>query len=165
MAHDLTSDFTVEAPEERQFITFDDGDYSFTIGEIYSFEVSKKGNDMLPLDLLFTRKSDNETVKVREYLVFTEGAKYKINQFLASIKVKIGTRINFRDDEFLKYLKARTGVATLTTETFVKKDGGEGRKNVVAGYVYDGTSKRESAAAAKPPAFVPPVEEEDNIPF
>lgn len=173
MAHDFTTDFMSAPPEEREFTVFEKGEYPFTIHEINTFEQSKAGNDMLPVQLKFTRP-DGESVIVLERLVFTEKALFKIHQFIAACGIPNGTRINFRDDEFIKYLKSKTGRAVLSVETFTKKDGGEGRKNEVASFVYEGTSKRDEpvqkSAASGPPAHraAPPADdfqEDDDIPF
>jgi hypothetical protein len=165
MATDLTRDFVSEEPVERTFTVLDPGDYPFTIAEMYEFEVSKANNNMMRAELEFHH--DGETVKCTEFLTFTEGAKWKINQFLKALEVPLGTRINWRDAEFIKYLKARKGVASLGVEDYIKKDKTGGKRNVITGYIYEGTSKREAAPVAKH-SPVPPKEEyveEDDIPF
>lgn len=169
MAHDYTTDFMSAPPEEREYIVFEKGEYPFTIHEINSFEQSRNGNDMLPVQLKFTRP-DGASVIVLERLVFTEKALFKIHQFIAACSIPNGTRINFRDDQFIKYLKSKTGRATLSVETYVKKDGTEGKKNEVSAFVYEGTNKREEPARAAAPAAPPsysaaPAEDEDDIPF
>lgn len=168
MAHDLTTDFVSAEPEEHSFTVLPKGEHPFTILEINAFEVSKAGNDMLPLKLEFTGKEGSSNVY--ENLVFTEKALFKINQFLASVSIPTGTRINFRDPEFIKYLKAKTGRAMLDVETYTDKGGKTREKNVVAAFVYNGTSKRDeipahraTPAAAKPPAD--DFQEEGDIPF
>ena len=163
----FASDFTSGEPEEQSaFTVFDDGDYPFTIVEINEIKNSAAGNEMLQLKLEFTNP-EGETCTVYEYLVFTAKAAFKINQFLASIKIPSGTRVNFHDPDFIKYIKAKSGIATLASEPVKGKDY---LRNKIVKFLYNGTSKRDEvpahkAAAAKPPAFVPPVEEEDNIPF
>ena len=164
MSIDLTRDFTSEEPEERSFSVFPKGEYPFTILEINAFETSRAGNQMLPLKLEF-RDADGNTSNVFENLVFTEKALFKINQFLAAVGVPKGTRINWHDGEFLKYLKAKSGRALLGVEHYTDKGGKEREKNVVERFVYEGTSKRDDG----PPAHkaTPPVEEveDDDIPF
>ena len=168
--HDLTTDFLSAEPEEREFGLFSDGDYPFTILEINAFETSKAGNDMLPIKLQF-KNSAGDTVDCYERLVFTDKAIFKINQFLASVSVPKGTRINFRDDEFIKYLKTKTGTATLGTEDATSKGGKSYKRNFIVAFLYGGSSKRDEVPAhrATPPAHKPaPVEEEehlDRIPF
>lgn len=165
MAIDLTRDFTAEEPEERDFSVFPKGEYPFSILEINEFAVSKAGNDKLPLKLQFKDEAGN-TSNVFEDLVFTEKALFKINQFLASVGVPKGTRINWRDDEFRKYLKIKTGRAILGIETYTDKSNKEREKNVVERFVYDGTSKRDDAPPAHKAAADPAPEMEDNdIPF
>ena len=168
MAIDLTRDFTAEEPEERDFSVFPKGEYPFDILEINEFAVSKAGNDKLPLKLQFKDEAGN-TSNVFEDLVFTEKALFKINQFLASIGVPKGTRINWRDPEFVKYLKVKTGRAVLGVETYTDKSGKEREKNVVERFVYDGTSKRDDSPPAHKaaPAAAPVDEEIDDkdLPF
>ena len=173
MAHDFTTDFLSAEPEERDFIVLPDGEYPFTILEINAFETSRAGNDMLPLKLEFTGDG-GATSSVFENLVFTEKAIFKINQFLASVSIPKGTRINFRDPEFIKYLKVKTGRALLTSEEYTAKSGKLVKKNVVASFVYEGSSKRDEpvqkAAQSGPPAHraAPPADdfqEDDDIPF
>lgn len=166
MAHDYTTDFTQAPPEEREFTVFEDGDYPFTILEINEFETSKKGNDMMPIKLQFSRP-DGATVDVKEYLTFTEGALFKIRQFIASVGIPNGTRINFRDDEFRKYLKVKKGIATLASEDCVSKNGKEYKRNIIVAFVYEGTSKRDDGQLPPPHRTAPPVveEEDDDVPF
>ena len=118
---------------------------------------------MLPIKLEFSGPN-GETSTVYEYLVFTEKAAFIINQFLASIKIPTGTRINFRDPEFIKYIKAKSGFATLGREPVKGKDY---LRNKIVKFLYNGTSKRDEVPAHKAtPAFVPPVEDDtDDIPF
>lgn len=165
MAHDFASDFTSGEPVENEFTVFEDGDYPFKILEMNEIEQSSAGNDMLPMKLEFSRP-DGKTVVVYEHLVFTEKAIFKINQFLASVKIPTGTRINFRDSEFIKYIKAKSGVATLMSEPVKGKTY---MRNKVAKFLYNGTSKRDEIPAHKPAPpkapVVPPPDEEDDIPF
>ena len=165
MSQDLASNFTSAEPEESVYTVFDDGDYPFTILEMNAITRSASGNDMLPIKLEFTSK-DGDTSAVYEYLVFTPKAVFKINQFLASIKVPNGTKINFRDPEFIKYLKARSGSATLGSEQVKGKDY---MRNKVVKFVHGGTSKRDEVPSHKPtppkPPVAPPVEDDDEIPF
>ena len=173
MAHDYTTDFISGEPEENNFTVLPKGEYPFTILEINSFEQSKAGNDMLPLKLEFTGLEGVKST-VFENLVFTEKAIFKINQFLAAISVPAGTRINFRDPEFIKYLKVKTGRAMLDIEDYKNKADKIVQKNVVAAFIYEGTSKRDKpvqkSIPSGPPAHRPsaPAESElsdDEIPF
>lgn len=163
MSQDLTTYFVTAEPEENTFAVFPKGEYPFTILEINSFEVSRAGNDMLPIKLEFADGSGS-TSNVYENLVFTEKALFKINQFLAAIKIPIGTAINFRDPKFIAYLKKQSGRALLGVETYTDKNGKEREKNVVEKFVYEGTSKRETPPAARP-APVVPADDDDSIPF
>lgn len=166
MAIDLTRDFTSEEPQEREFSVFPKGEYDFTTIEINEFEVSKAGNDMLPLKLEFVDENGNKS-NVFENLVFTEKAIFKINQYLASLGVPTGTRINWHDHDFYSYLKSKKGRAVLGVETYTDKSGKTREKNVVERFVYDGTSKRDSAPPAHKatPAAPAPADDEDDIPF
>lgn len=163
MSHDLTTNFLSAEPEEHNFTVLPKGEYPFTILEINAFSVSKAGNDMLPLKLQFS--DGTNTVHVFENLVFTEKALFKINQFLASVSVPTGTKINFRDPEFIKYLKSKTGRAVLDVETYQSKAGKTVEKNVVASFVYNGSSRRDEIP---PHRETPPVVDDDDtsdIPF
>jgi len=163
MSQDLASDFTSAAPVENAFVVLADGDYPFTILEMNAITRSASGNEMMPIKLEFSGP-DGEKATVHEYLVFTPNAAFKINQFLASVKIPEGTRINFRDAEFIKYIKAKSGVATLASEPVKGKDY---FRNRVIKFLYNGTSKRDEVPSHKAtPAFVPPVEDDtDDIPF
>lgn len=166
MSIDLTRDFTSAEPEEREFSVFPKGEYSFTILEINEFQNSKAGNPMLPLKLEFKDK-DGNTSNVYENLVFTEKALFKINQFLASVGVPKGTRINWHDDEFLKYLKPKTGRAVLDIEEYTDKGGNKKEKNVIKAFVYEGTSKRDDGPPAHKatPGAAPGEDDMDDVPF
>lgn len=158
----LTTDFLSAEPEEHNFTVLPKGEYPFTILEINEFELSRAGNDMLPLKLEFTGPAG--TSNVFENLVFTEKAIFKINQFLAAVAIPKGTRINFRDPEFIKYLKVKTGRAMLDIETYQNKAGKTVEKNVVASFLYGGSSKRDEVPAHR--AAPAPVEEDmDDVPF
>lgn len=161
MAIDYTTNFTSAVPEEREFAVLPDGDYPFTILEINAFEVSKNGNDMLPLKLQFTGPG-GETADVYENLVFTEKALFKIQQFIAAVAIPNGTKINFRDNEFIKYLKPRTGRAKLTIEDVPGKTY---KRNKIVAFVYEGTSKRDDGPPAHKPTPPSDPVEEDSIPF
>ena len=166
MAIDYTREFTAEEPEERDFGVFPKGEYPFTILELNEFTTSKAGNEMLPLKLEF-KNEEGHTSNVFENLVFTEKALFKINQFLAAVGVPKGTRINWRDDEFQKYIKAKSGRALLGVESYTDKGGKSREKNVVERFVYDGTSKREDSPPVHKASAAPPAEEvsDDDIPF
>lgn len=168
---DYTTNFISADPEEIEFLVLPDGEYTFDILEINEFQTSRAGNEMLPMKLQFSDGGGGKS-SVFENLVFTEKAIFKINQFLACIGVPKGTRINFRDPDVIKYLRVKKGRAILTSEDYTAKSGRVVSKNVVASFVYDGSSKREAApqkvSPAGPPAHRPaPVAEEteDEIPF
>ncbi|MBK1883696.1 DUF669 domain-containing protein [Luteolibacter pohnpeiensis] len=163
------NDYTFEEPVEKEFSVFEDGEYPFTILEINALTTSTTGNPMIPLKLEFT--DEDEKTTVYENLVFTDKAKYKIDQFLKCVcgTLKPGRKINFEDPDFLRWLQVRTGRAKLTSE---KVKGKDYRRNKVVSFVYEstsieGTSVRTPAAKASPPST--PVEAEviddDDIPF
>lgn len=160
---DYTRDFTSEVPEEREFSVFPKGEYPFSILEINEFAESKAGNPKLPLKLEFKDDAGNKS-NVFEDLVFTEKALFKINQFLASLAVPVGTRINWHDHEFRKYLLTKTGRAILGIESYTDKSGKAREKNVVERFVYDGTSKRDDAPPAHK-ASAPVEDDLEEIPF
>jgi hypothetical protein len=159
MSQDFASDFTSGEPVESTFTVFEDGDYPFDILEMNAITRSANGNDMLPIKLEFT-SPDGDKATVYEYLVFTEKAAFKINQFLASVKIPTGTRINFRDAEFIKYIKAKSGIATLSSEPVKGKDY---MRNKVVKFIYGGSSKRDKIPSHKAEPSVP-VDDTDDIP-
>jgi hypothetical protein len=158
---DLTTDFLSAEPEEHNFTVLPKGEYPFTILEINAFEQSRAGNDMLPLKLEFTGDA-GATSNVYENLVFTEKAIFKINQFLAAVSIPEGTRINFRDPEFIKYLKVKTGRAMLDIESYQNKAGKTVKKNVVASFLYGGSSKRDEVPAHRAAPAPDPADDDDD---
>ena len=89
----------------------------------------------------------------------------KINQFLAAVGVPKGTRINFRDPEFVKYLKSKAGRAMLDIESYQNKAGKMVEKNVVTSFLYGGSSKRDEVPQHRATPAAAPVEEVDDVPF
>jgi len=154
------NNFLMEEPEDREFIVLPEGEYPFVILEINQMETSKSGNPMIPLKLEFTGPGGSTTVY--EYLVFADKAAFKIKQFLKSIAVPIGQRVDFEDPQFLKWVKAQKGRAKLGVEPV---QGKTYDRNKVEAFVYD----KAATAAGGPPAakakVVPEDEVDDDIPF
>lgn len=157
--------YTYEEPNE--FRNLEPGEYPFEVGEIFDFETSKAGNDMLPLELIVGNHGD--TTKITEHLVFTKSAKWKIDAFLKSIHggtIKPGTKIDFDN---LGWLQRRRGICTVEIEEYKKKNGNPGKRNVITGFVYP-KSELEGRTYTTP-TNTPPApgsadeEEEDDIPF
>lgn len=160
MSYSATN-FVVQEPEEKNFIVLPKGDYPFAILEVNTMERSKAGNDMVPVKLEF-RDADGNAVQVTEYLVFSQNARWKIDQFLKCVgPIEIGRAVNFEDAAFISWLKKRTGTATLTIEEVHGKNSTYD-KNKVETYLAS-TTKREAAPAPKPAPFVP--DEDEEIPF
>ena len=161
----LTTDFTSSPPEETATF-FEVGEYQFTVVSIDDFKTSQNGNEMLPMKLKFT-SPDGSTVEVLDRLVFTEKAIYRINQFIAALGIPNGTRMNFRDADFIRYLCGKTGVATLEINEWVNKAGKLIRNNVVEKYIYnsDVSKPLESVPAHKEIIPVDPEDDDDDLPF
>ena len=161
----LTTDFTSAPPEEKRATFLEAGEYQFTVISIDDFKTSQNGNKMLPMKLKFT-SPDGSTVDVLDRLVFTEKAIYRINQFIAAIGIPNGTRMNFLDPDFIRYLCGKTGVAALEINEWVSKSGKPGKDNVVANYIYNReVSKHLSPPAHKEIILVDPEDDDDDLPF
>ena len=154
--------FLMEEPEERDFTVLQKGDYPFAIAEINAMTTTQKtGADMLPIKFEFTGH-DGEKATVYENFVFTEAAAFKIKQFLKSVAVPIGQRVDFEDPKFLAWLKKQTGRARLGIEN-VKGKTKDYDRNKIEAFLYE-----KSAPAGGPPAAAPvaaKVEDDDEIPF
>jgi hypothetical protein len=162
------SSYTFDEPEDRKFVVFPKGEYAWRILEINELTQSSSGNPMLPIKFEFTNGDDTTTVY--ENFVFTESAKFKIDQFMkcCSGQMAPGRKINFTDPEVIKWLKARTGRAKLTVEPVKGKDY---TRNAIEAFVYE-TTKVSGPSVSTPPAkqqppSVPAEEEmsDDDIPF
>lgn len=162
--------YEYEEPVEREFVLLEKGNYPFEVGEIYEFETSKKGNDMLPIELIVGEPGN--TTKITEHMVFTKSAKWKIDGFLKSIhggSIKPGTKIDFDN---LGWLQRRRGVCSVDIEEYTRskgaKAGEKGQRNIITGFVYP-KAELEGRTYSTPPAAAgpPPAgdEEEDNVPF
>ncbi len=135
----------INRPIENTTTVFEDGDYPFTILEMNEIKFNSIGIEEMPIKLEFTNR-DGKTVVIHEHLVFTEKAAFKINQFLAAINIPAGTRINFRDPEVIKHIRAKTGAATLVSEPTRRK---AHLRNRVAKFLYGGTSIIPSFARSR----------------
>jgi hypothetical protein len=165
----IRSGYEYEEPIERDFTVLEKGEYPFEVGEIFEFETSKKGNDMLPLELIVGEAGN--TTKITEHLVFTKSAKWKIDGFLKSIHggaIKPGTKIDFDN---LGWLQRRRGVCSVDVEEYTRtkgtKAGDKAKRNIITGYVYpqselEGRTYSAPAGAGSAP---PEEDEEDDVPF
>lgn len=165
MSDDLRSNYVFEEPVQREFTVLEKGEYPFEVAEIFEFETSKKGNDMLPVELRVGHPG--ETTKITEYLVFTKAAKWKIDGFLKSIHggvLEPGKKIDFDN---LGWLQARRGTCEVDVETFTKKDGSEGKRNMITRFTYPTTTLegRTVTTPSSPVGEDDPDLEDDDIPF
>ena len=148
--------YTYNEPEDRQYEVLEPGEYDFAIAEVFAFETAKSGNEYLPLKLHIKPHG-----VVFDNLVFTDKAKFRIDQLLKSIgkAPSPGTAVDFDDPSWLVGSKGRV---KLRIETF----NGTDRNKVDAylfkpGHVVGRTVTTPKAAAA--PRRV--EEDQDNIPF
>lgn len=96
--------YTYDEPEDRKHTVLEPGEYDFVIAEVFAFETAKTGNEYLPLKLQI--KPDGT---VFDNLVFTDKAKFRIDQLLKSIgKAPVpGTAVDFDDPSWLAGCKGR----------------------------------------------------------
>ena len=161
------SRFIVEEPEERDFTLLPKGEYPWTILEINAMTETQKGDPMLPVKFEFTGPN-GERATVYENFVFTDGAKWKINQFLKAAydQMESGKAVDFTDPAFLKWLKARTGRAKLGVEQVKGKTKDYDRNKIEAFII--GKTEGAPPSTKKTEAFTPPAaaaDDDDEIPF
>ena len=170
MSEDLRYNYTYEEPGEGRAPVLPPGDYDFEVKEVYDFEHSKAGNDMLPFDLTIFGPNGSKG-KVSENFVFVASAKWKVDGFLKAtgLAPKVGERVNFNN---LGWMQRARGRCTIGIETYTHKDK-DWEKNVLTAYLYDKTEIQGREVVnrpAAPPAKAdpgPPVDDvdEDDIPF
>jgi len=154
--------YTYNEPEEREFEVLPEGEYAFTITEVFAFEVAKSGNEYLPLKIAVKSPKGN-TVNVFDNLVFTEKAKFRIDQLLKSIgkAPAPGTAEDFDDPTWLVGCK---GVVKLKIETYNSNN-----RNKVDAYLFKKATVEgrmvTTAKRAEAPVATQQEEEHDNIPF
>lgn len=168
----LRDNYTYEEPTEGGFKLLPEGEYDFTVEEVFDWEESKKGNDMLPISILV------ENTKQNDWLVFTESAKWRIDGFLKSIfggTLPPGKKVDFNNPS---WMQGRKGRVYLTTKKIPKKNGQPGEMievNEIKSYVYE-SSKIEGRTVSTPPAARTPAptpapapaddfQDDDDIPF
>jgi hypothetical protein len=157
--------WTYEEPEEKSFEPLPKGTYPFTILEVNSMTTTKKGDPMLPVKFEF-HGPDDHRVHVYENFVFTDAAAWKVNQFLKCIcggTINPGRQIDFESAEFIKWLMARRGTASLSIERVQGKTKDYDRNKVDA-FLYE---KSAAAPAPAPAPVAAGVEDDDSesIPF
>ena len=163
----LRDSYTYEEPTAGGFKVLPEGEYDFIVKEVFDWQESKKGNDMLPIDI------EVEGTSQSDWLVFVDSAKWKIDSFLKSIyagALPPGKKIDFENTE---WMLGRKGRVKLKIKTIPKKNSpGETMEvNEIDSYLYDSTkiegravtTPRAAAAPASAPAQV--FEEEDDVPF
>lgn len=166
MSDDLRYNYTAEEPGEGRSPVLPPGDYDFEVKEVFDFETSRAGNDMLPFELIIFGP-DGTKGKVSEFFVFTASARWKIDGFLKSTKThKPGERVNFNN---LSWMQRARGRCTIGIETYTHK-GKDGEKNVLTAYLYDKIEiVPPNRTAPAPAAAAPPAADADDsvddIPF
>lgn len=151
--------YTYDEPEDRQFTVLKPGEYEFVIAEVFAFEVSKEsGNEYLPIKLNIKPEG-----VVYDNLVFTDKAKFRIDQLLKSIgkAPAPGTAVDFDDPTWLVGSKGRVKL---------KIDNYKGsERNKVDAYVFHPgrvsgrtvSAPSQSIAPSTPPNGI----DDDDIPF
>jgi len=108
---------------------FEPGEYNFTVRSVED-KVSKSGNDMLKVALIF--KQGDGVSFVDDYLVAIPSQVHKMKSFLECI----GMGHIFDSGEMeLEWLVGKTGNACLEQDSYVGRDGETKHKNVIAQYV------------------------------
>jgi hypothetical protein len=173
MSELTTRNYVFDEPVEGGRAVLPKGEYPFTILEINAIEISKAGNQVLPLKLEFTGTA-GETATVYEKLVFTQAAKWKIDSFLKCTlggAMTPGKSVNFDDPRFVAWLeKNGKGRAKLKIETYTAKDGTAKERNAVESFLWESTKLNGTTVTAPPPARVPEPQQvaslsDDEIPF
>jgi hypothetical protein len=154
--------YTYDEPEDRQYVVLEPGEYDFVIAEVFAFETAKTGNEYLPLKLHIKPEGT-----VFDNLVFTDKAKFRIDQLLKSIgkAPPPGSSVDFDDPSWLVGCKGR---CQLVVDEYKGK-----KKNKVEAYVFTpGTvaGRKVSAATPAPSAKSAPQKPagtgfEDDEPF
>lgn len=170
----LRDNYVYEEPTEGGFKVLPKGEYDFTVEEVFEWEESKKGNDMLPICILV------EGTKQNDWLTFTESAKWRIDSFLKSIyngTLPVGKRMDFNNTS---WMQGRSGRVELGVKKIPKKNGQPGETievNEILRYVYPKTAlegRTVTTPAADPasrprpgasPAPADDYQEEDDVPF
>jgi hypothetical protein len=108
---------------------FPDGSYWFKVNDAY-LETSSKGNPMIRLELIISGLDDEDPIEVRDYLVFSAEAAWKIDNFRLATgeQLKAGEEVNFEAENCFD----RQGYCKLIVDEY------QGRKNnKVADYIID----------------------------
>ncbi len=150
--------YTYDEPEDRQYAVLEPGEYDFVIAEIFAFETSaRSGNEYLPIKLHIKPEGT-----VFDNLVFTDKAKFRIDQLLKSIgkAPAPGSAVDFDDASWLVGCKGR---CRLKIDKFDGKD-----RNKVDAYIFtpgavSGRKVTAPAPAAKSAAAG--AEDDENEPF
>jgi hypothetical protein len=166
----LRGSYQYEEPVEKQFTNLEPGEYPFVVSEVFAWEQSAKGNDMLPIKLQVGRPG--ETVDLQIWLVFTESSKWKIDAFVKSIfkgPPPAGTRIDFDNPA---WLQGRSGTCEVEIVEKQKRNGQPGEMvkfNDVKRFTYPSTELQGRSISTPPqrpaPAPAAGYVDDDDIPF
>jgi len=142
------------------------GEYKFRIKEVFAFEESKNGNEYLPMYVEFPDDGGG----CYENLVFTDTAKFRIDQLLKSIgkAPNLGERVSFEDPRWLEGCQGWAKVKKTTQDR--GKNAGKERNEIEAWLFEKGrvdgrdvtAAKPRSAGGAAPSATAQKEEEEDD---
>ncbi|MFT4175965.1 MAG: hypothetical protein QM627_04860 [Luteolibacter sp.] len=161
----LRDSYTYEEPVEKSFTLLEPGEYPFVVAEVFAWETSGKGNDMLPLSLQIGHPE--ETVNVNTWLVFTENAKWKIDTFVKSIFHGPPPK-NIPSFVDPSWLQGRSGTCKVVIVDKPKRNGNPGevmKFNEVKEFTYP-DSQPSGSPVTTPPASAPASnEDDDDIPF
>jgi hypothetical protein len=176
----LRDNYQYEEPTEGGFKVLPKGDYDFTVDEVFAWEESKKGNDMLPICIIV------EGQKMNDWLVFVDTVKFKIDAFLKSIFGGPPTvKVDFENTGWLLGRKGRVRLGIVEKPKKGSTTGEMVQFNEIEAYLYD-SSKIEgrtvvpagggagggaarprptSQPAAPSPAPAEDFEDDTDVPF
>ena len=115
-------------PEARQFFV-EPGEYTIRVIDAKE-DTSKTGNDMIKLTLEVVMKDGSKGPRLFDYLVFTEKARFKADQFLQATGEHPGDGKDYTWDE--QKLIGLECQARLTVEEYDNK-----KSNKVEAYLFD----------------------------
>lgn len=159
----LRGNYTFDEPEEKGPVNvLPKGEYEFEVVDVYEWEESSKGNDMLPIKLKIDG-GKHGAGQTYENLVFTDSAKWKIDQFLKSIfggKMKPGRSVDFetaKDWMIGKRGRCRVRVSKVKGKNY--------ERNEVDAFLYEGTKIEGRTVKTSPAPDPDPDDEDDDVPF
>jgi hypothetical protein len=147
--------YTYDDPEDRQMTVVKPGEYDFVIAEVFAFETSKNtGAEYLPIKLHIKPEGT-----VFDNLVFTDRAKFRIDQLLKSIgkAPAPGSAVDFDDPSWLVGCKGRCRLK-------VEEYNGQ-KRNKVDAYLFTPGAVMGRKVTSAAPAAAQLDKDDDNMPF